>query len=97
MLFRSTSLVAPDGTEQVVFGDHEDRPAPELLAKTKITVEGLRKGTKVRVVFEDREIIADDGSFTDDFRGQDLYQRFGGLGTGYGNAPVALHIYEMTR
>ena len=48
-----------------------------------------------RVLFEDRELVADDGSFADDFRGIDLYQRFGGQGTGYGNAPVALHVYEI--
>ena len=34
---------------------------------------------------------------TDDFRGQDLYERFGGglKGGGYGDTPVALHIYEI--
>lgn len=49
----------------------------------------------MRVLFEDREITAADG-FVDDFRGQDLYQRFGGGPTlGYGDAPVALHVYEV--
>lgn len=90
-----TSLVAPDGTEQVVFGDHMDRPAPESLAAATITVAGLAKGTKIRVLFEDRTLEADDGKFTDDFSGTDLYQRFGGHETGYGNAPVALHVYEI--
>ena len=52
-----TVLVAPDGTETVVFGDHEDRPDPAALEKTKITVAGLKKGTKVRVLFEDREVL----------------------------------------
>ena len=27
--------------------------------------------------------------------GPDLYQRYGGERSGYGNAPVALHIYEV--
>jgi hypothetical protein len=50
----------------------------------------------VRVLFEDREIKAADGFFLDDFRGQDLYQRFGGgPTTGYGDTPVALHMYEI--
>ena len=32
----------------------------------------------------------------DDFRGCDLYQRFGGgPTTGYGDTPVAVHIYEI--
>jgi hypothetical protein len=90
-----TCLVGPDGKETVVFGDHEDRPAPDLLEKTRLNVKGLKKGTKVRVLFEDREIKAEDGYFVDDFRGVDLYQRFGGKGTGYGDAPVAVHVYEV--
>lgn len=90
-----TELVAPDGTRTVVFGDHEDRPAPEQLGQTKIAVDGLKRGAKMRVLFEDREIVADEGSFTDDFRGTDLYQRYGGEGTGYGNSPVGFHVYEI--
>jgi len=90
-----TTIVAPDGAEQVVFGDNMDRPAPASLKTVKISVPGLRKGAKVQVVFEDREIIADDGGFIDDFTGADLYQRFGGLHTGYGDTPVALHVYEI--
>jgi hypothetical protein len=36
-----------------------------------------------------------DSFFINDFRGQNLYQRYGGgIGTGYGDAPVALHLYE---
>ena len=53
-------------------------------------------GTVVRVLFEDRELTAAAGSFTDDFRGADLYERYGGGPTiGYGDTPVALHIYEV--
>ncbi len=81
-------LVAPDGRQQVVWDDQ-----PKSLAKTVIRVAGLAAGTKVKVLFEDREIVAQQGSFTDDFRGQDLYQRYGT----YGNAPVALHIYDIPR
>jgi hypothetical protein len=88
-----TSLIDGDGQETVLWGDSVQRPADEL-AKVVIRVPGLAKGSKVRVLFEDREVTADDGSFTDDFRGQDLYQRYGG-GTGYGDTPVALHMYEM--
>ena len=73
----------------------KDRPAPEQLQQTKIRLAGLKKGAKVRVLFEDRTIIAEDGYFVDDFRGVDLYQRYGGERSGYGNAPVALHIYEV--
>jgi hypothetical protein len=39
---------------------------------------------------------AADGFFVDAFRGRDLYQRFGGgPKLGYGDAPVALHLYEI--
>jgi hypothetical protein len=48
--------------------------APARLARTTITVGGLRAGTRVRVLFEDRALTAADGSFVDDFRGRDLYQ-----------------------
>ena len=90
-----TTLVTPDGKEQAIFGNHEDRPSPEQKAKTRLYVAGLKKGAKVRVLFKDRDVVADDGFFVDDFRGVDLYQHFGGQGTGYGNAPVALHVYEI--
>jgi hypothetical protein len=91
-----TTLVDGDGVETVVWGDAVELPA-EQLARTKISVAGLKAGSKVRVLFEDRELTAADGHFVDDFRGQDLYQRYGGgWGVGYGDAPVALHIYEVT-
>ncbi len=90
-----TCLVTPDGKETIIFGEHEDRPNPASLPTTKISVAGLKKGTAIKVLFEDRTIIADDGFFIDDFSGVDLYQRYGGERLGYGNAPVALHIYEI--
>jgi hypothetical protein len=91
-----TSIVGPDGTEKLVWGDSIELPADEL-AKVAIRVPGLKSGSKVRVLFEDRELTAGDGVFTDDFRGQDLYQRHGGgFGAGYGDAPVAFHWYEVT-
>jgi hypothetical protein len=69
---------------------------PGALARTKIHVAGLKAGSKIRVLFEEGELTAAKGFFTDDFRGQDLYQRYGGgFWTGYGDTPVALHIYEM--
>ncbi len=90
-----TSIAAPDGTEALVFGDSVGLPADKL-AKVKISAAGLKKGARVRVLFEDREIVAGDGFFTDDFRGRDLYQRFGGGSfSGYGDDPVALHVYEI--
>jgi hypothetical protein len=90
-----TAIVGPRGEEFEIWGDGSDR-RPERLARTRIAVDGLKSGTRVRVLFEDRELQAADGFFVDDFRGQDLYQRFGGgPSTGYGDTPVAVHIYEI--
>src|SRR5262249_61045887 len=75
-----TSLVGPKGGETVIWGDSLG-PAASRLAKTRVRVAGLKPGTKVRVLFEARELTAADGYFTDDFRGQDLYQRFGRPGS----------------
>ncbi|MEO8361474.1 MAG: hypothetical protein ABI672_15685, partial [Vicinamibacteria bacterium] len=84
-----------EAREWVLWGDSL-APAPAERAVTKVEVEGLTSGVKIRVLFEDREIVASDGFFVDDFRGRDLYQRFGGgPGVGYGDEPVALHIYEV--
>ena len=88
-----TSLVTPNGAETILFGDDVQLPTKQL-ASTKLYVNGLKAGTRIRVLFEDREVVANAGWFADDFRGQDLYQRYGG-GTGYTNAPVALHLYEI--
>jgi hypothetical protein len=92
--WQDTRLVDADGKETVVWGDSLARPAEDL-RRARIEVAGLKAGTKVRVLFEDRELTAGDGFFEDDFRGQDLYQRFGGYGIGYGDEPVALHAYEV--
>jgi hypothetical protein len=90
-----TSLARADGAEAVAIWENQIGPGPERLAKARVFVDGMKQGTKVRVVFEDREITADqDGSFSDDLRGQDLYQRFGGS-VGYGDTPIALRVYEV--
>jgi hypothetical protein len=95
-----TSLIGPDRAgagregETVVWGNSL-AIAPERLARVRVGVPGLKPGTRIRVLFEDRERIAEDGAFLDDFRGQDLYQRYGGEATGYGREPVAVHAYEI--
>jgi hypothetical protein len=93
-----TTLIGPGkdkgAREAVIWGDSLAGD-PQQLARTAIQVAGLRKGTPIRVLFEDRVLTADEGRFTDDFRGEDLYQRYGGECTGYGSDPVALHVYEI--
>ena len=44
-----------------------------LLKQVRVRVPGLKKGTKVRALFEDRVIVADEGGFVDDFEGVDTY------------------------
>jgi hypothetical protein len=88
-----SSLHASDGGEEVLWGDTIGFPAEEL-RHARISVSGLPAGSNVRALFEDRTITAAAGYFEDDFRGQDLYQRHGG-GDGYGDTPVALHVYEI--
>ena len=81
------------GATEVIWGDRVG-PDPAALKTTRIDVAGLKAGARIQVLFEDREIVARDGFFEDDFRGADLYQRFGG-GSGYGDTPVALHVYVI--
>ncbi len=44
-----------------------------LLGKVRINVPGLKAGTKVRALFEERTITAGDGGFVDNFHGVDTY------------------------
>ena len=44
-----------------------------LLPQVKINVPGLRAGTQIKALFEQRTIIAEDGYFIDDFVGTDTY------------------------
>ena len=55
-----TVLVEPTGKRTVLWGDSLEHPQ-EKLAQTKISVAGLKKGTKIKVLFEDRELVAEDG------------------------------------
>lgn len=90
-----TALVTPDCRETTIW-DEAVGPSMKELASVKVAVEGLKEGTPVEVLFEDRELTAQAGWFTDDFRGRDLYQRYGGgPNSGYGDKPVALHIYRL--
>jgi hypothetical protein len=88
-----TTIFSKEGADHVLWGGSLEVEARRL-AKTRVYVDGLKAGTRIRVLFEDRELVAQAGYFEDDFRGVDLYQRYGGT-TGYGNAPVALHLYEV--
>ena len=88
-----TALVSEAGGRDVVWSGSTRREETRLAA-ARIGIAGLAAGARVRVLFEDREIRASAGAFTDDFRGADLYQRYGGL-RGYGPTPVAVHVYAV--
>ncbi|MCX5659660.1 MAG: hypothetical protein NTW19_08060 [Planctomycetota bacterium] len=53
-----------------------------LLHAVRFNVPDLKAGVKIRVLFENREITAEEGGFTDDFRGTDTYGREGGAVVG---------------
>jgi hypothetical protein len=94
-VFWGRTTIESGSNTLTVWGDSLG-PLPESAEGAKIEVQGLRAGTRVKVLFEDREIVAGPGYFVDSFRGQDLYQRFGGgQGAGYGDEPVAFHLYEI--
>ena len=89
------TMIEDGASVQTLWGDAVG-PLAKDLGATRVEVDGLKAGTRIKVLFEDREVVAAPGYFLDDFRGQDLYQRFGGgPGVGYGNEPVAFHIYEI--
>lgn len=53
-----------------------------LLPSVRVSVPGLKAGARVRVLFENREIIAENGGFSDDFVGTDTYGLEGGAVVG---------------
>ncbi|MCE9591198.1 MAG: hypothetical protein K8S99_11815 [Planctomycetes bacterium] len=53
-----------------------------LLHAVRINVPGLKAGTRVRVLFENREVVAEEGGFIDDFTGTDTYGSEGGAVVG---------------
>ena len=44
-----------------------------LLSGVTVNVPGLKAGAKIKVLFEERTIVAQDGKFTDDFQGKNVY------------------------
>lgn len=67
------SALERDGKTVRVFCEDSVGIARALLAQVRVNVPGLKVGTKVRVVFEERTITAEDGGFSDNFEGVDTY------------------------
>jgi hypothetical protein len=67
------SVLERDGKPVRVFCEDSVGIDRSLLPSVKIRVPGLKAGAKVKALFEDRTIKAEDGGFTDDFVGEDTY------------------------
>src|SRR5262249_31620990 len=67
------SALERDGKVVRVFCEDSVGIDRSLLAKVRVSVPGLKKGTAVKALFEDRTIVADGGGFTDNFEGVDTY------------------------
>jgi hypothetical protein len=86
---------------------------PEALKRVRFQVTGLKAGTKVKVCFEERDIVAGDGFFEDDLSGDEGYRNMwvglygdklgetGYYGDGvfynYNRGRVAARLYEIAR
>src|SRR5262249_31272366 len=74
------TVLERDGKEVRVFCEDSVGIDRALLGKVRIDVPGLKKGTRVKVLFEDRTLTADEGGFFDNFEGTDSYgQEAGGV------------------
>src|SRR5262249_16168116 len=67
------SALERDGKPVRVFCEDTVGIDRALLGKVQINVPGLSAGAKVRVLFENRTIAAEDGCFSDNFEGTDTY------------------------
>jgi len=56
-----------------VFSDDAVGIPREQLDAVRVNVPGLKAGTKVKVLFEGRDIVAEDGYFIDNMQGVDTY------------------------
>jgi hypothetical protein len=106
------TLLLRDGKETVL-GDGSAGLPPEKLRAVRFTVPGLKAGTKIKVMFDQREITAGDGFFEDDLTGEPGYRNLwvgiygdkigetGYYGDGvmynYNFGRVAARLYEVPR
>lgn len=67
------SVLERDGKVVRVFCEDTVGVDRGLLAKVRVAVPGLKAGARVKPLFESREIVAEEGGFTDDFTGVETY------------------------
>ncbi len=106
------TLLVRDGKETVLCDGSVGIP-PEALRQVRFSVAGLKAGTKIKVCFEERDLIAGDGFFEDDLSGEPGYRNMwvglygdklgetGYYGDGvfynYNSGKVAARLYEIPR
>ena len=106
------TLLLRDGKE-IVLCDGSVGNSPDQLESVRFSVDGLKAGTKVKVCFEERDIVAQDGYFEDDLSGEPGYRNLwvglygdkigetGYYGDGvfynYNWGKVATRLYEIPR
>ncbi|MBI2193166.1 MAG: hypothetical protein HYU36_14395 [Planctomycetes bacterium] len=99
------------GGKETVLCDGSVGVPPDQLRRVRFNVPGLAAGSRVQVVFEEREIAAQDGFFEDDLSGEPGYQnlwvgiygdKFGDTGYygdgvfyNYNWGKVAARLYEV--
>lgn len=70
------------GAEEIVLCGSTLGPSPDELAAVRFAVPWAKDGTKVNVLFEERDLVVKDGAFVDDFRGEDFWGPVRGGATG---------------
>jgi hypothetical protein len=106
------TLLMKNGQEQVLC-DGSAGIHPMKLKKVRFNVAGLKAGTKIKVCFEERDIVAQDGFFEDDLTGEEGYRNqwvglygdkigetgYYGDGTfyNYNFGKVAARLYEVPK
>lgn len=70
------------GNQEIVLCDDSVGPPQDELAATRISLPWAADRTRISVLFEERDLVVQDGAFVDDFRGVDTYQsvRGGAIG-----------------
>ena len=70
------------GDKEIVLCGSTLGPSADELAAVRFDVPWAKDSSKVKVLFEERELVVKDGGFVDDFSGEDFFQTVRGGATG---------------
>lgn len=95
---RWTNSLVIRGDKEITFCGQTLGPSAADLAAVKISVPWAPDGTKVKVLFEERELVVKDGAFIDDFTGEDIFQtvRGGAVGDSLAWHPLGTKLKGQT-